>query len=113
MATAFRELAEIDVRERDADIFTADGRNDDHDDHNHRLARWGSGAPGPLYRFRTAGNLALSAGVVAGVVAYSWGLLPAWAGFLAGTLAAVTASAVIQAGNDGRRSAQHNTATAQ
>jgi hypothetical protein len=104
MATVSREVEKIDVRERDAEILTADGRDDDDDDF--RIARWGSGVPGPIYRFRRAGNLALSAGVVAGIVTYSWGLLPAWAGFPAGTLATLTASAVIQAGIDARRSAQ-------
>jgi hypothetical protein len=107
MATVHRQLDEIDVRDSEVETDATDGH--DNDDHP-RVARWGSGVPGPLYRFRNAGSLALSAGVVGGILAYSWGLLPAWAGFLAGMLATVVATAVTQARNDARRSAQRTTA---
>ena len=111
MVTACRQVEEADVRERDVEIRATGGhQNNDRDDHP-RVLTWGSGVPGPLYRFRHAGILAISAGVVTGILAYGWGFLPAWAGFLAGTLATVTASSVIQARNDARRSA-HRTASA-
>jgi hypothetical protein len=106
MATAHREVEEVDVRDYVAETPSTGGCDDgDYDDYS-RVTRWGSGVPGPIYRFRNAGNLALAVGVVAGIVAYSGGFIAAWAGFLAGTLAAVVASAVIQAGNDARRSAR-------
>jgi hypothetical protein len=99
-------VEKIDTRDRDVEVPPTDGHdNDDYDAHP-RLARWGSGVPGPLYRFRRAGDLALLVGVIVGIVTYSWGLLPTWAGFLAGTLATVTASAVVKAGVDARRCAQ-------
>ena len=111
MATAHRELEQVDVRHYDAENCTADRQSDDDYYDDSTRTHWGSGVPGPLYRFRNAGNLALSAGVAAGIVAYSGGIMPAWAGFLAGTLATVVASAVIQAGYDARRRGQRTTAS--
>jgi hypothetical protein len=111
MANAHRELEQVDVRDNDAENCSADRQSDDdYYDYSTRT-HWGSGVPGPLYRFRNAGNLALSVGVVAGIVAYSGGMIPAWAGFLAGTLATVVASAAIQAGYDARRSARRTTSS--
>jgi hypothetical protein len=106
MATVHRELNEIDVRDCELESGTTDGHdNDDYGKHAPK-SRWGSGVPGRFYRFRNSGNVAVSAGVVAGIATYAWGILPAWAGFLAGTLATVVVLAVIQARNDARRSAQ-------
>lgn len=45
-------------------------------------------APGVLYRYHAGGNAVLAAGIVAGIATYGWGLLPAWAGFLAGAVPA-------------------------
>jgi hypothetical protein len=73
----------------------------------------GHSMPGPsfdlsdhLYRYRRAGNLATSVGVIAGLASYAWGLIPAGAGFLVGVLFASTVTAVIQAKSDARRSAR-------
>lgn len=40
--------------------------------------------PGPVYRYHAGGNLVLGVGIVVGIVTYSLGVLPPWAGFLAG-----------------------------
>jgi hypothetical protein len=111
MVAVCRDVEEAIVRERDVEIRTTDDHlHNEHDDRP-RVPRWGSGVPGPLYRYRNAGILALSAGVATGILTHGWGFLPPWAGFLAGTFATVSASAVIQARNDARRSAHRTAAT--
>ena len=57
-----------------------------------------------LYRYRIAGNTVLSAGIIGGILAYCWGLAPAWVGFMAGSLPVSIVVATIQAKNDARRS---------
>ena len=41
-------------------------------------------APPGLYRYHASANLVLCVGVVTGIVTYSMGWLPPWAGFLVG-----------------------------
>jgi hypothetical protein len=103
MATAHREL-EIELRD---DTFEADS-TDGHDNaHVTDGSRPSPDLPGSLYRFRNAGNLSFAAGIVTGITTYCWGILPAWAGFLAGAFSVV--AAIIQAKNDARRSARRAT----
>ncbi len=105
MATTFREMEETDVHDSDVDSYVTDDYQ--HNGYKSSASATGhdSGVPGRYYGFRNAGSLALSAGIAVGVIAYSWGPVPALAGFLAGMLASVTLSAVIQARTDARRSA--------
>ena len=51
-----------------------------------RMAGWRVSGPGRLHRYHAGGNLIVGAGVVAGVIAYGWGLASPWAGFLAGAV---------------------------
>jgi hypothetical protein len=106
MATIYQaEVEEIGVRRRNVELCARDEDRDEDDWGEPFYLNWGSGVPGSWYRYRNSGNFALSVGVLTGIAAYSWGFLPTWAGFAAGTLASVIASAVIQAINDARRGA--------
>jgi len=47
-----------------------------------------------LYRYHAGGNLVLAAGIVAGIVTHGFGLLPAWAGFMIGSIPTLLMSAL-------------------
>jgi hypothetical protein len=100
------EIAEPDIVDHVVDSGSTDGHSDAD---GHCEPRLPLGSPGPLYRYRNSGNLVLSAGIITGIVTYCWGLLPAWAGFLAGALSVSIVTAIIQAKNDALRSAGRTT----
>jgi hypothetical protein len=102
MATVDTDVPGPDVRDDNIESHSVDEHESIRGSHD-----LGSpfGVPGPLYRFRDAGNLALSAGIVAGIAMYCWGSLPAWAGFLIGAFSVSVVTALVQAEIDARRSA--------
>lgn len=58
--------------------------------------------PGDAYRYHNGGTAVLTAGVIAGMVAYCWGVLPAWGGFLAGAIPTFLLVALLYTTRDAR-----------
>ena len=51
--------------------------------------------PRPLHHYNAGGTIVLAAGIISGIVLTSWGLLPAWAAFLAGAAPAFVIAALV------------------
>jgi hypothetical protein len=51
--------------------------------------------PRPLHHYNAGGTIVLAAGIISGIVFTSWGLLPAWAAFLAGATPTFVIAALV------------------
>jgi hypothetical protein len=58
--------------------------------------------PPSAYRYHDGGTAVLTAGIVTGILTYCWGLLPAWAGFLAGAIPTFLTAAAWYSTHDAR-----------
>jgi hypothetical protein len=58
--------------------------------------------PPPAYRYHDGGTAVLTAGIVTGILTYCWGLLPAWAGFIAGAIPTFLIAALLYSTHDAR-----------